>query len=90
MVKKISISLKELENVEIDKITLSLIRKKLGDKIPEDSRFISGRDNALEIEEEDKNNMENCIISFLGFNLFSDSLVNYNLSSLNKNPNFLI
>ena len=85
--KKISIPLKELENVEIDKITLSLIRKKLGDEIPEDSRFISERDNLLEIEEEDKNNMENCTISFLGFNLFSESLVNSNnLSSLNKNP----
>ena len=43
--KKISVPLKELENVEIDKISLSLIRKKLGDKIPEDSRFISERDN---------------------------------------------
>ena len=58
MVKKISISLKELENVEIDKITLSLIRKKLGDKIPEDSRFITEQGSELKLEE-DLGNMEN-------------------------------
>ena len=56
--KKISIPLKELENVEIDKITLSLIKKKLGDKIPEDSRFITEQGSELKLEE-DLGNMEN-------------------------------
>ena len=57
--KKISIPLKELQNLEIDKITFSLIKKKLGDKIPEDSRFITEKGSELKLEEEDIFNMEN-------------------------------
>ena len=84
--EKISISVKEFENDEIDKINLNLIREKLGNKIPNDSRFIYERDEEIEIDKEKEKNMGNYYMSFLGFDLFSKSLYNNNWVVLNKNP----